>query len=227
MSPASRRRSGYPGAVIAALALASLTASSARAEEHRPSTRALVATGALLSVPTYFLGVALHEGSHAVTARAFGATITGFRVLPGRHHRTGAFSFGYTSYRGVLSRNEKALFFLSPKLTNLVMLGGYASLVGLDALPDNAYAQLGLAVLATGAWVDFSKDVLAFRPENDLLRFHALYGREREWQRLPYRVLHAGVSLGAAYVVWRGYARLFDTGDPPATAIVPLALGRF
>jgi hypothetical protein len=221
----------HPRPVIVAVAITALAAGGVRpagADEHRPSTGTLVAAGALMSVPAYFLGVALHEGSHAVTAKAFGATITGFRVLPGRHHRTGAFTFGYTSYRGQLSRNEKAVFFLSPRATNLAMLGGYAALVGAGGLPDNHYAQVGLAVLATTAWVDFSKDVLAFTRHNDVMRFHALYGRERERQRLPYRVLHAGVSLGAGYFVVRGYARLFEDPEAaPAAVVMPLAAGAF
>jgi hypothetical protein len=187
-----------------------------------------VLLGGLLALPAYVAGVAWHEGSHALVAKAYGAEVTELQLMPGRHPRTGAFYFGYTSYRGQLERGEKAMFFLAPRFVDLALLGSYAVLIGLRAQPDNDYAELPLAVLATAAWVDFSKDMLLASPANDLVRFHTLYDRDSEWQRLPWRALHVGLSTGAAYFIAKGYARMLD-GDPPdaAAVIVPLARAAF
>jgi hypothetical protein len=201
----------------------------ARADHDPPSTRNLVLAGAAMAVPAYFVGVLLHEGSHAVWVKSFGGTVTEFHVLPGRNPRTGAFHFGYVSYRGQLSRNQKAAFLFAPRLTDLVLLGGYTALVATDTLPHNHYGQLAVAVAATPVWVDFTKDVFRFGPYNDMVRLYSLYGKDTEWQRLPYRLLHAGVAAAAGYVIYRGYERVFDNDleSPPPAFIVPLTRGAF
>lgn len=195
----------------------------ARADDDRPGTGTLVLAGIGMAVPTYFLGVIAHEGSHALVGKLAGGEVVEFRILPGRNPRTGAFHFGYTRIAGAMTRGEKTWFFLAPKLTDMLMLGGYAALLELDAVPDNRYGRLALAVLATGFWVDFSKDIFSRRPYNDMVRLYDLRGWDSEWRRLPWRALHLGVSLATAYVVYRGYEGVFE--DEPV--VVPLVLGSF
>src|SRR5204863_4968909 len=63
-------------AVLVILALASATA---RAE---PSDKTLVYTGLALAPPTYLIGVALHEGSHAIAAELVGADVVDVHLFP-------------------------------------------------------------------------------------------------------------------------------------------------
>ena len=215
-----------PRCAAAALAvlLVLTTPRLARADDD-PSTGRLLLAGAGMAVPTYLLGVVWHEGTHAAMARLFGAELLEVRLYPSVYQ--GRFYFGLTRWRGEMSCGEKALTLVAPKLTDLVLLGGYSLLVGLDALPENDYGALAFTVLATGAWLDFSKDLFSTRPSNDLVKVHLLYGRHTEWQRLPWRLLHAGLTAASAYVLVRGYQDVFR--DEPATAPLLFQLwgGRF
>ncbi len=190
----------------------------ARADHDDPSTDMLLFAGLGMAVPTYFLGVAWHEGSHALVARAMGAEIRQVQLFPSEVN--GQFYFGYTRWRGPLTNAQTSWVLLAPKLTDLVLLGGYALLVGLDALPHNEYASLALTVVATGAWVDFTKDVVSTNPANDMMKIHRMAGRRSEWQRLPWRLAQAALSVGAAYFLVRGYDEVFD-GESDAV-VAPL-----
>ena len=59
-------------------------------------------------------------------------------------------------------RRPGIAFYIAPKITDALLLGGFAALVLTVAWPNNRYAQLALTVFATGLWIDFSKDVLLF-----------------------------------------------------------------
>jgi len=184
----------------------------ARADDDPSNTR-LVLTGLAMAPPTYLLGVIAHEGSHALTAKMFGFEVSRFQILPGRHPRTGVFYFGYTQIKGRIAGGRKSWFLMAPKITDALMLGGYALAVGTDTLPDNEYGQLALAVLATGFWVDFSKDILSFRDTNDTVRVYDNHGLHSEWERLPFRLLHLGLSVGAAYYIVKGYDNFLGDED--------------
>ena len=217
---------------VAACALAACTLAArpaAAGDGERPETGHLVLAGAAMAVPTYFLNIAIHEGTHAITAKAYGAQIVRMSLLPGRHPDSGKFYLGYVQYRGKLSLRQRTVFYLSPKFPDLVALGAYAALVGFDALPDNHYGQLALAVLATGFWVDFAKDAVVFWSDTDVSIAMDQHDLDTFWQRLPWRLLHAGVSVAGAYVVYQGYRRVFDDGDIDATAalITPVWQGTF
>ena len=134
-----------------------------------PSDRDLVYAGLALAPPTYLLGVTLHEGSHALGATLVGATVDELHVFPpGRDPHIHKFRFGWTYVHGLRSRTDKALFYVAPKITDTLLLGGFAALVFTDAWPRNRYGQLALTVLATGLWVDFSKDLILFASSNDV-----------------------------------------------------------
>ena len=196
-------------------------AAPARAE---PSDRELVYWGLAMTPPAYLLGVTLHEGSHALAGLLVGATITEVHLFPpGRDPLVGKFRFGWVYATGIRSRNARALFYLAPKVTDAVLLGGIAGLAFTDAWPENRYGQLALAVLATGLWIDFSKDLVLFSRHNDVvkgLRQWCLTG----WRQIPARLVYAGVITGLGAVVVRSLQRTFADDDPAATPrVVPLA----
>ncbi|MBP6631670.1 MAG: hypothetical protein KBG28_27080 [Kofleriaceae bacterium] len=171
--------------------------------------RDLIYAGLAMAVPTYVLGVVAHEGSHAVAGTLVGAELVSISFLPGRDPKTGAFHFGLTRVRGLRGDGRRAFFLAAPKLTDLVLLGGYGALVAADAWPEHRYGRLALTVLATGFWVDFAKDVISFREVNDVVKLMTLAGWKSEWRRLPSRLLYAGASVGLGYLVWKGFDKTF------------------
>lgn len=192
-----------------------------------PDDDNLVLAGLAMAPPMFFLGTLLHEGTHAMVAHGFGADIIRFRFWPSRHPVTRTFYFGYVSYRGRLSRGEKAFFLFAPKLTNLALFSGWAALYASDSFPDEKYSRLALSVFATGLWVDFSKDIIAWRPTNDIVRVYNMAGIDTEWKKLPFRLFHAGLSIAAAYLIYESYEDVFEDETDVAARIVPLLQGRF
>ena len=216
---------------LALAAAATATAVAPRPAAAEPGTGALVGVGIALALPTYAVGVTLHEGSHAIAAKLVGAEVLSIDLLPGRDS-TGAFHFGLTRVRGLSSSSEKYFFYLAPKLTDTLLLAGFSGLVFTDAWPGNRYGQLALTVFATGLWVDFTKDVLSFSPANDIVKVMNLAGLTSEWSRLPVRLGYATIAVTMAFAVARGYQRTFgddddDSAPPPVQLIVPVLSTRF
>jgi hypothetical protein len=206
--------------VVAAL----LIAGTARAD---PSDRTLVLTGIALAPPTYVLGVSLHEGSHALAAKLVGASVDQLHLFPpGRDPSTNTFRFGWTYVHGLTSRGDKVAFYIAPKLTDAVLLGGFAALVFTDAWPHNRYGQLVLTVLATGWWVDFSKDVVLFSKTNDVVKVFDLWCMTG-WRQVPARLVYAGVVVGLGFVVARGYERTFDRPAAASPRLLPVLATTF
>jgi hypothetical protein len=197
----------------------------AHADDGDASTGALLLAGAGMAIPTYALGVIWHEGTHALVASSLGAEVLELRLYPSMYR--GHFYFGLTRWTGDLGCGEKAFTLLAPKLTDLLLLGGYSIVVAADGLPENDYGALALTVLATGAWVDFTKDLFSVNPTNDVIKAQALYGRESEWQRLPVRLAQAALAAAGGYVLYLGYAEVFgaEPGAPPM--LLPLMSGTF
>ena len=193
-----------------------------------PDNEHLVLTGLALTPPTYVLGVAMHEGSHALAAKLVGANVTGFTLIPGDDPRTGAFHFGRTDVDHLFGRGNQIFFYVAPKITDLVMLGGFATLLAAD-WPSNRYAELSLTVLATGFWVDFSKDVFSRNPNNDIVKVLNLVGLDTECDRLPVRILYLAADAALGYLVWRGYERTFDRSGTGATSmrVLPIVVVPF
>jgi hypothetical protein len=195
-----------------------------------PSDTDLVLAGLAMTPPTYFLGVVSHEGSHAIAAKLVGAEVVSISFLPGRDPATGAFHFGLTRVRGLRGRGEKVFFFLAPKIVDAALLGGFGALVLTDAWPENRYGQLALTVLATGFWVDFSKDVLAFRKANDVVKVFDLWCLNTPGRQVAARLVYASAIAGFGYLVYRGYDRTFgfSEDDPSArTMMLPLVATTF
>lgn len=206
-------------ALAATLVVALTFAGPARAEQL--SDGEIVAWGAGFAVPTYFLGVTLHEGAHAVAAWSVGAHIEEIKLWPG--FVDGRFYFGYTRWSGALTRDEHVFALLGPTILELGLLGGYALLLDQDALPDDDRAALAVAMIPAIAWVDIVKNLISFNDTNDMMRVHALHGRTREVQRLPIRVLQLAVAVGGGVVLYRGARKIFDEPDGTASArVLPL-----
>ncbi len=222
---------GRAAAVSAARVRALLAAVSAvlwtgpaRAE---PSDQRLVLTGLALAPPTYVLGVALHEGSHALAAVMVGARVEKLHLFPpGRDPGTKTFRFGWTYVRGLRTRRARIAFYLAPKVMDVALLGGFAALVLTDAWPRNRYGQLGLTVLATGLWIDFAKDVLLFSRTNDVVKVFDLWCM-KGWRQVPARLVYAGMVVGLGALVARGYQRTFDRAPTESTVALPLFTTRF
>lgn len=203
--------------------LITLIASHARAE---PSDRTVFYTGLALAPPTYLVGVALHEGSHALAAKLVGASVTEMHLFPPGRDPRGNFRFGWTYVRGLKTKGDRVFFYIAPKLTDVLLLGGFAALVLTDAWPENRYGQVALTAFATGLWVDYAKDLFAFRKTNDVPKVLDLWCM-RGWKQLPARLVYAATIVGLGFVVARGYERTFDETDPAAARIAPLVRSTF
>ncbi len=207
-----------------ALAILVLTTGIARAE---PSDKTLVYTGLALAPPTYLVGVALHEGSHALAAKLVGAEVLDVHLFPpGRDPKVDKFRFGWTYVRGLRTKGDRIFFYAAPKLTDVALLGGYAALLFTDAWPENRYAQLALTVWATGLWVDFSKDVVLFSKHNDVVKVFDLWCM-KGWKQIAPRLVYAGAAFGLGAIVAHGYRRTFDSDDATSARILPVLTARF
>jgi hypothetical protein len=205
------------GAVVAMV----LAAGTAGAE---PSNRTLVLTGLAMAPPTYLLGVSLHESSHALAAKLAGARVDTLHLFPpGRDPSTHTFRFGWTYVHGLRSRGDQVAFYIAPKVTDAVLIGGFAALAFTDAWPHNRYGQLALTVLATGWWVDFSKDVVLFAKTNDVVKVFDLWCMTG-WRQVPARLVYAGAVVGLGFLVARGYERTFDRPAAMTTTTAPLVI---
>jgi len=204
---------------IAVISIAlSLAGRVARAE---PSDRALVYTGLALAPPTYLLGVTLHEGSHALAAKLVGANVVTLHLFPPGRDPKGFFRFGWTYVTNLRGKTDKILFYIAPKITDALLLGGFAALVFTDAWPSNRYAQLALTVWGTGLWVDFSKDVVVFKKSDDVVRIFDLWCIHG-WRQVPARLVYAALVTGFGLIVARGYRRTFDDDPSTAARILPI-----
>lgn len=221
-----RGSAALTASLLAAVLVLGAGSAPSRADGGRPSDTRLVLAGLAMAAPTYFMGVIAHEGSHALAAKMMGKRISYIHLLPGREPVSGAFYFGYVRLAERLSNGERVFFLLAPKMTDAIMLAGFATLTALDGLPDNAYGALALTVPATGFWVDFSRDIFAFWPTNDTVKIYNQLGLTSELKRLPLRLVHAGVAAVAGYYVWRGYEHVFRE-EPTAVAMLPLVSGAF
>jgi hypothetical protein len=205
--------------VTRALVLAVLLASRLAAAD--PSDRELVGLGLAMAPPAYVLGVTEHEGSHAIAALLVGAHVDELHLLPGVDPHIDHFRFGWTYVHGLRTRRDQILFYVAPKLTDVAMLGAFAALAFSHSLPGNRYGDLALTVLATGSWVDFSKDVVLFSPHNDVVKLFRLWCFTG-WRQIPARVVYAGLAAGLGYAVAQGYEQTFR--DRAGAAAAPLVL---
>lgn len=209
-------------ALIRSLIMLLLLARTAAAE---PSDERLFWVGAAMAPPTYLIGVTLHEGSHAVMAELVGGDVDEVHLFPpGRDPHVGKFRFGWVYATGLRTKPQKILFYLAPKFTDALLLGGFAALVLTDAWPSNKYGQLALTVGATGLWIDFAKDVVLFSKHNDVVKAFRQWCMTG-WNQLPARLVYAGAVGGFGYLVWRGYQKtFFDDAMASPRTVLPLVM---
>ncbi len=200
-----------------------------QANDHQPSDKKLVLAGSAMAIPTYMLGVVIHEGSHALAGKMVGAKVTDYSLIPGFHPRTGKFFFGYVTVQGLRTEGQRAWFLIAPKVSDTILLSGFSLLYATGSLPSNAYAQTGVLVLATGFWVDFSKDIFAFWDHNDTVKVYNAIGLRSELSRIPARLVHLGLSVAMGYAIYRGYEDLFEEETDPMAQplLVPMWDTRF
>jgi len=194
------------------------------AAHAEPSNQDLVLAGLAMAPPTYLIGVTLHESMHAVAAKLVGGDVTELHLFPpGIDPHAHVFRFGWTYVTGLQTKADKILFYLAPKLVDAALIGGFAALAFTDgAWPHDRYGALALTVLATGFWVDFSKDVVLFSKNNDVTKIFDLWCFTG-WRQIPARLVYAALDVGLGLVVAKGYERTF--GDRQMT--VPLLSAAF
>ena len=208
-----------------ALIVAAIVLFAARDAAAEPDDQDLVLVGLAMAPPTYLIGVTLHEGSHALAAELLGGDVTEVRLFPpGIDPRAKKFRFGWVYAQGLTDKSDKLWFYLAPKITDSLLLGGFAALVLTNTWPDNRYAQLALTVGATGLWIDFSKDVVLFSRHNDVVKAFRLWCMTG-WKQLPARLVYAALVAGSGYVVARGYQKTF--GEQTQATAIPLLTARF
>jgi len=195
-----------------------------------PSDTKLVLIGVALAPPMYLIGVSLHEGSHALAAELVGGDATEVHLFPpGIDPKVGKFRFGWVYAQGLRTKSQKIVFYVAPKITDAILLGGLAAVVLTSAWPENKYGQLVLTVVGTGLWIDFAKDVVLFSPQNDVVKvFHQWC--MRGWKQVPARLVYAAASAGFGYIVARAYQQTFfdERLSTTSTPVVfPIVSSRF
>ena len=181
-----------------------------------PSAWQLVLEGAALALPDYVLQLAMHEGSHALAAVILGGEVTGMELLPKRVD--GTIRFGETTWKGNFTPTETAVTLLAPKILDMGLIAAYTALLHSDAYPSNKHVQLTLLVVATGAWIDFSKELVLRDSTRDLPQIFETLGipEDKQW---PYQIAYGALSLAGAFQLGQGFYRLFKAAPLPATAI--------
>jgi hypothetical protein len=213
---ASLRRAWMAAVLVAAIMAGERPAAA------EPSDKEILWTGIGLALPMYAVGVSLHEGSHALAAKIVGASVDELHVFPpGIDPHTHTFRFGWTYVHGLKSDHAKEFFYIAPKITDTLFLGAFAAIVFTGAWPHNRWGELGLTVAATGFWVDFSKDVVLFSKNNDVVKVFDLWGLT-SWKQIPTRIVYAGAVVGLGFVVARGYERMFDRSDGSSARVLIL-----
>lgn len=201
----------------------------ARAATAEPSNTTLIAIGIGAAPVDYIAGVTLHEGSHALAAKLVGADVDELHVFPpGTDPRAHKFRFGWTYVHGLRSRGDRAFFYIAPKLTDTLLLGGLSAIIATSAWPQNRYAQLAITVGATGLWVDFAKDLPLLSPLNDVSQFERV-SCMRGWRRAMARSVYGLTVAGLAVPVVASYYRTFSRSSATMATplVVPLIAARF
>ncbi len=182
--------------------------------KKEPGALQLILEGVAMSIPEYILGVAKHEGSHALAVIMVGGKVTGMDLVPKMYN--GSIRFGETSWQGTFTPAQDAFVDMAPKITDLTVMAAYTAALETGFYPENKHLQLLLLVVATSAWIDFSKDLFTKNPDNDTVKAWNDFGINSEGQRLPYRLAWGVLAAGGAIEIGRGFYKLFKHGSSAA-----------
>lgn len=178
----------------------------------QPGIGTVLGLGAAMAAAYFPLGVAVHEGSHALATVSFGGKVTSFEVIPQKTEK--GLRFGEMSREGNFTSAQEFVISSAPKITDLMLMGGYAAIVATDNLPRSKYAQLPLLVVASSAWIDFAKDTFTRNPYNDQMKAWRLVGADTEGERLPFRLVQGALSAAGAVPIALGFIELFKAPAP-------------
>ena len=131
-------------------------------------------TAGVASAPlAFFLGVAVHEGSHCIAANLVESTYCmDVRLIPYTDEETGYFYFGSMRYgfhdeNTPPTPNENALITAAPMLVNMSFISAYSTLAFTNKLPKNKWAKTGMLVLAASQVVDLGNHIGNKHPFSD------------------------------------------------------------
>ncbi len=116
------------------------------------------------------LGTTIHEGSHVLLAKSFGAEIKEFKVIP--FTENGSTYMGRISYTysGSWTEKQHALVSAAPMITDTVITGVCSSLAFTSNLPENRLGKTALNVLCLMPTIDLINHIRATSPSSDLVK---------------------------------------------------------
>ncbi|HLE01098.1 MAG TPA: hypothetical protein VJB59_12615 [Bdellovibrionota bacterium] len=193
-----------------------LDLSDGRCQVNSPSALKLIGAAALIAPAEYFLTAALHEGSHVLAVKTFGGKVQNFEITPSKDGE-GYVIFSKTEYTGDFSKAQLAITDIAPKISDILIVGSYAALQESESIPQNKYAQVAAAMVATGAWVDFSKDIIFVGSQNDLTKFMSRLGAQDGSERFSYKLGYGALALAGGLEIGKGWHRVFqknNSGNP-------------
>jgi hypothetical protein len=119
------------------------------------------------------LGTTIHEGSHALAAKAYGAEITEFRVIPFYDEERKRSYFGRTGYNygdKEVSDSDRAWVSSAPMFTDAALISVCSGLAFSGTLPKNKWAKTGLTVFCLLPTIDFINHIRATSEYADLVK---------------------------------------------------------
>ena len=118
--------------------------------------------GAGLAPGAFFLGAALHEGSHCLTAEILDYDCYDLKLFPYRD-QSGHLYFASMKYNvpddNKYSTNGPAMVIASPMALNAGLISIYSTLAYTDSLPKNKWAKTATLVLGATQVIDLANHV--------------------------------------------------------------------
>ncbi|MBT6325512.1 MAG: hypothetical protein HOJ35_06050 [Bdellovibrionales bacterium] len=162
------------------------------------------------------LGTTIHEGSHVLMAKSFGADIKEFRVIP--FTENGSTYMGRMSYTYDSSWTGKHHAFVSaaPMITDTVITGVCSSLAFSGNLPENRWGKTALNVMCLMPTIDLITHIMATSPSSDLVKLEERISDGSDLSLTQARVItRVPMALTIASGVAASSIMLYDLLRPP------------
>lgn len=184
-----------------------LLPASARAEETEAKkiNWQNIKLGIFLLLPAHFLETAIHEGSHAIAAKASGGNVTEFNILPSNDD--GHFYMGYTkiSWPHPPTNKERALVLVSPKIANIFLFSASEIIFRTGIIDNSSQSAVVLFIFGELApWVDFTAGIIH---STDMTRFESATGLRASFTR----TIGAMISFAGFYFLFERAKKVFLT----------------